>query len=70
MYTIYSKPNCTQCDQAKLMLKMKGLSFEVIDVMEDKTAFDFVVSEGFKGMPAIYLEGVKVGGLMELKSTL
>lgn len=68
MYTIYTKPNCTQCDQAKLLLKMKGISFDTIDVTEDQEAFNFVVSEGFRGMPAIYLDGNKIGGLSELKS--
>lgn len=68
MYTIYTKPNCPQCDQAKLLLKMKGLEFETLDVTSDEKLFDFVVSEGFRGMPAIYQEGVKVGGLQELKN--
>lgn len=68
MYTIYTKPNCTQCDQAKLLLKMKGLEFETKDVTEDENIFEFIVNEGFRGMPAIYLNGDKVGGLQELKN--
>jgi len=40
MYTIYSKPNCPQCDQAKLLLEMKGEKFNVIhlDVGQQKQA--------------------------------
>lgn len=68
MYTIYTKPNCTQCDQAKLLLKMRGVDFNTVDVTVDAQAFEFVVSEGFRGMPAIYLDGDKVGGLAELKN--
>ena len=30
MYTVYSKPNCTFCDQAKSLLKAKGLEFREI----------------------------------------
>jgi glutaredoxin len=30
MYTIYSKPNCPQCDQAKLLLDTKGEEYNVI----------------------------------------
>lgn len=29
-YFVYSKPNCTFCDQAKSLLEQKGLPFEVI----------------------------------------
>lgn len=29
-YYVYSKSNCTYCDQAKALLESKGLDFEVI----------------------------------------
>lgn len=67
MYKIYTKPNCPQCDQAKMFLKMKAEPFEAIDVMSSEDAFEFVVSEGFKSMPAVYKGTEKVGGLAELK---
>ena len=30
MYIVYSKPNCPQCDQAKMLLDMKGEKYNVI----------------------------------------
>lgn len=30
MFTVYSKPNCPSCDQAKALLTQKGAKFEVI----------------------------------------
>jgi glutaredoxin len=29
-FTLYSKPNCPHCDQAKALLESKGYDFEVI----------------------------------------
>lgn len=38
-YFVFSKPNCTYCDQAKALLEAKGKDFEVImlDVGQPKT---------------------------------
>lgn len=38
MFTVYSKPSCSHCDQAKALLEAKGLPFEVItlDVGQQK----------------------------------
>ena len=38
MFTIYSKPACTYCDQAKGLLESKGLTFQelILDVGQVK----------------------------------
>jgi glutaredoxin len=78
MITIYSKPACTHCDQAKALLKSKGIAFEEIhlDVGQAKTADAKYISrqsllEKFptaRTMPQITDEGVYIGGFSELKS--
>lgn len=35
MYIIYGKTNCAACDEAALILKMKGLSHRVLKLDED-----------------------------------
>lgn len=70
MYTIYGKPACTYCDQAKSLLSQKGIDFNYIDVSVDSELKDRIVGDGFRTVPAIYLDGVKVGGFEDLKDRL
>lgn len=69
MYKIYTKPDCSECEQAKMLLRMKGVKFTTLDVIEEEGAFDFIVAEGFRKMPAIYKNDVRIGGLKELKES-
>lgn len=66
--TIYSKPSCSQCDQAKMLLKMKGIdfNFKMLDV--DFTLNDLKnLAPTAKTFPVIFKEDVYLGGLKELK---
>lgn len=84
MYTVYSKPNCTFCDQAKSLLKSKGLAYEevVLDIGQPKEeGKNYMPVAEFKSknpnaktVPQIFKtteEGtVLVGGFQELRSSL
>ena len=84
MYTVYSKPNCTFCDQAKSLLKAKGLEFREIhfDVGQPKVeGAEYVNVAEFKAKnpeaktaPQIFVEEgdalVHVGGFTELRARL
>lgn len=84
MYTVYSKPNCTFCDQAKALLEAKGEPFEVVnlDVGQPKEAAERYISReellkkvpGARTMPQIIYStdtsAIVVGGFTELKSRL
>lgn len=80
MYTVYSKPNCTYCEQAKQLLNAKQLTFEerVIDVGQTKVeGVTYVTVEevrarapGAKTVPQIFLEDRLVGGFAELRAEL
>lgn len=76
MYVIYSKPDCSSCTQAKLLLeaenyehviKMLNVDFNVLELYE-------VVPRNVRSFPAITkLEnGVEeyIGGLKELKISI
>ena len=45
-YFVYSKPNCTYCDQAKALLEQKGASLEVfnLDVGQPKVEGEQYIS--------------------------
>lgn len=51
--TIYTQPNCTQCEQTKRFLTLKEVPFETVDITQDADAFDFVVGLGYKSVPVV-----------------
>jgi len=57
MITVYSKNNCPYCEQAKGLLKLKGIDFEVVKIDEDSAAREFMLSEGHRTVPQIYQDG-------------
>jgi glutaredoxin 3 len=57
MITVYSKNNCPFCDQAKNLLKLKGVDYSEIKIDEDQTAREFVLSKGHRTVPQIYRDG-------------
>ena len=80
MYTVYSKPACSFCDQAKALLKSKGLEFKeiIIDVGQPKDASKtYVTAAELKAkvptartVPQIFAGDTHLGGFQELKSYL
>ena len=57
MITIYSKPNCMQCNFAKKYLDNKGVPFKEIDVFKDKEALAMLRDEGYSQMPVVDVNG-------------
>tara|TARA_A100001011_G_C14320277_1_gene850230 strand:- start:3978 stop:4205 length:228 start_codon:yes stop_codon:yes gene_type:complete len=64
--TVYSKNMCGYCVQAKNLLKNKGLEFNEINIEEKPEAREFVIKEGHRTMPQIYIDGKSIGGYHEL----
>ena len=52
--TIYSKPNCPQCEATKRKFTKEGVAFREVDVTEDRRAFMRVRDEwGYQRVPVI-----------------
>jgi glutaredoxin 3 len=83
-YTVYSKPACPFCDQAKSLLEAKGLQYDVInlDVGQPKVEGQKYISREdlltkiptARTMPQIFMEdtdvAIHIGGFTELKKSL
>ena len=55
--TVYSQPECGQCEQTLAVLSnAPGVEVEVKNVREDPKAFEFVVLQGFKATPVVHTE--------------
>ena len=83
-YTVFTKPNCPQCETAKSLIKGASLEFEVVhlDVGQQKITTEKYISRdellsifpGARMMPQVakYVDGtlITVGGLPELQAEL
>lgn len=68
---IYSKNNCTFCEQAKQMLRLHGKDFVEYKLDEDFTR-EVLLSKfpEAKTFPIIVLDGFNIGGFEQLKRHL
>lgn len=55
MLTVYSKNHCPFCDKAKHLLTTKNISFKVVNIDEDADARDWLINQGHRTAPQIYL---------------
>ena len=80
MFTVYSKPACPACDNAKALLKSKSIPHQVVhlDIGQPKAADESYISRdellakipSARTMPQIFNDESYVGGFTELKSLL
>jgi glutaredoxin 3 len=69
--TVWSKNNCPYCDQAKALLKMKGIEFEEKKIGEGYSKEDLLEAvPTARTVPQIFLGEELVGGFTELKQKL
>ncbi|MCL1800615.1 MAG: glutaredoxin-like protein NrdH [Promicromonosporaceae bacterium] len=51
--TVYSKPQCPQCDATYRALDKKGLTYSVVDLTQDPLAFEMVQALGYRQAPVV-----------------
>ena len=65
---VWSKDACPFCDQAKNLLKMKGVEFEEKKIGHGYTKEDLLEAvPGARTVPQIFLDEQLIGGFNELK---
>jgi glutaredoxin len=68
---VWSKDNCTYCDQAKKLLETKGIEVEEKKIGHGYTLQDLLaVVPNARTAPQIFLDEDYVGGFTELKLKL
>ena len=68
---VWSKDHCPFCDQAKSLLKMKGIEFEEKKIGHGFTREDLLEAvPSARTVPQIFLDGNLIGGFTELKKHL
>jgi len=51
--TVYTLPNCVQCESTKKMLAKNEIAFDVVDLSEDEQAMDMVRGLGHSAAPVV-----------------
>ena len=68
---LWSKYQCPYCDQAKALLKSKGIQFEERKIGDGWTKEDLLEAvPTARTVPQIFLDDELVGGFTELKAKL
>jgi glutaredoxin-like protein NrdH len=57
MVTVYTKPNCVQCNATKNYLDAKGVEYNTVDITKDPDALDTLIENGFKAAPVVNYDG-------------
>lgn len=65
---VWSKYNCPFCDQAKALLKQKGIAFEEKKIGDGYTKEELLEAvPNARTVPQIFLDGKLIGGFTELR---
>ena len=68
---IWSRDQCTFCEQAKRLLEMKGIEYEVRNISQDWTQAQLLEAvPTARTVPQIFLDEEYVGGFNELRKKL
>lgn len=68
---IWSKYHCSYCDQAKALLKSKGIQFQEKKIGDGYTKEELLEAvPTARTVPQIFIDGELVGGFTELKKKL
>ena len=68
---LWSKYDCPYCDQAKALLKSKGIQFEEKKIGDGYTKEELLEAvPTARSVPQIFLDGELVGGFNELRKKL
>lgn len=71
MFTIFTKPQCPKCEEAKGLLSAKNLSFEAKTLDVDYTADELrTLVPNARSLPQVFGEGRYIGDLTALTTYL
>lgn len=67
--TVYSSGHCPYCEQAKKLLDVKGVVYDLIRVDQDPKQFEAMLakSNGLRTVPQIFIGDYHVGGFDRLR---
>lgn len=55
---VYSKANCPACVKVKSELTLNGVEFQEVRVDQRPDARDWLIKQGHRAVPQVYVDGV------------
>ena len=55
MLTVYSRPNCMQCEMTKMWLKQNDIPFEAVDIEANPGALELLKHYGYSSPRSLLL---------------
>lgn len=53
-YTVYTKPDCPNCDKTKAYFEAKGIPYTAVDITENAAALEYITDElGYSQAPVV-----------------
>lgn len=56
MLTVYSKPNCIQCEMTKMWLDQNKIQFETVDIEANPGALELLKHYGYSSLPVVAID--------------
>jgi glutaredoxin-like protein NrdH len=69
MTTVYTKPNCVQCDATKRMMDKLGVSYNTVDIVENPAELDRLIEMGYRAAPVVVTDNDSWSGFHPDKIT-
>jgi glutaredoxin-like protein len=69
-YTVFTRPGCPFCVEAKELLKSKNIDFEELVLNKDYTLKSLIAVSGTTTVPQVFASGERIGGADKLKELL
>lgn len=57
MIVVYSQANCPACEKLKHELTVLGMPFMVVSIDKDQEAKSFLINQGFRSVPQMFING-------------
>jgi glutaredoxin len=58
---VFSGKDCPSCKTLKDTLNSKGVEYSEYDIWDNPEAMRFIMDKGFRSIPQLFKDGVKVG---------
>lgn len=69
--TVYSKPDCSNCTNAKMLLASRGISYNELKLNEDFTKENLLeLFPSARTFPVIVVDGFNIGGFDQLRQRI
>jgi glutaredoxin-like protein NrdH len=69
MTTVYTKPNCVQCDMTKRLMDKIGVEYNTVDIVENPAELDRLIEMGYRAAPVVVTEDDSWSGFQPDKIT-